>query len=100
MKTGSSKNESPPQPRLCGPVCGLCSRSKETTPRSIPAPVGPFLWDVGEGRIFFEPVWVSQASETEIPFTNQPNLTSSITCFIGRFPRKTEVTHRVENEAG
>ena len=38
-------------------------------------------WAAFAGRLerqdFFEPVWVSQASETKIPFINQPNLTSS-----------------------
>ena len=77
MKTGSSKNESPPQPRLCGPVCGLCSRSKETTPRSHTSPCLAVFEGSLERQDFFEPVWVSQASETKIPFTNQPNLTSS-----------------------
>ena len=100
MKISSSENESPPLSRLCGPVYGFCREGKETTPRFHTSPCLAVFAGCWERQDFFEPVWVSQASETEIPFTNQPNLTSSITCFIGRFPRKTEVTHGVENEAG
>lgn len=61
---------------------GLCEAfatgSKETTPDPHTSP----HWAAFAGRLerqdFFEPVWVSQASETKIPFTNQPNLTSSM----------------------
>ena len=80
MKISSSENESPPLSRLCGPVYGFCSEGKETTPDLEPTPV----WAAFVGRLerqdFFEPVWVSQASEPKIPFINQPNLTSSTAC--------------------
>ena len=88
MKTGSSKNELPPLSRLYGLVCGFYNWSKETTPRSQTS----FRWAVFEGRLrrrdFFEPVWVSQASETEVPCTNPLHLTSSMTRFKGWFSLK------------
>ena len=43
MKTGNSKNESPPLSHLYGLVCGFYNWSKETAPALLPAPVWPFL---------------------------------------------------------
>ena len=60
---------------------GLCEAFAAGVRKQPLAPMQAPAWAVFEGclerRDFFEPVWVSQASETKIPFTNQPNLTSS-----------------------
>ena len=60
---------------------GLCEAFAAGVRKHSPDPHTSPHWAAFVGRLerqdFFEPVWVSQASETEIPFTNQPNLTSS-----------------------
>ena len=78
-KINCRKSQITPLSQLCGPVCGFCREGRKTPPRSHISPVEPFLRGVWKGGIFFKPVWVNQASKTENPFTNQPNLTSSMT---------------------
>ncbi len=60
---------------------GLCEAFAAGVRKHSPDPHTSPHWAAFAGRLerqdFFEPVWVSQASETKIPFTNQPNLTSS-----------------------
>ena len=60
---------------------GLCETFATGVRKQTPDPHTSPHWAAFAGRLerqdFFEPVWVSQASETKIPFTNQPNLTSS-----------------------
>ena len=84
-RSTAGKNRSPPLSHLRGPVCGFCRESKETAPRSHSSP----RWTVFEGCLrrqdSFGSVWVSQASETEIPFTNPLHLTSSMACPKGWF---------------
>ena len=66
-----------PLSRLCEPVCGFFQKGKETAPALLPAPVGPFC-GAFEKAEFLRSVWVSQASETEISYTNSQHLTSSM----------------------
>ena len=77
-KINCRKRQIAPLSQLCGPVCGFCREGKKTPPRSHTSP----CWAIFAGRLerqdFFEPVWVSQASETEISYTNSQHLTSSM----------------------
>ena len=99
-RSTAGKTRSPPLSHLCGPVCGFCREGKVTALRSHTNPcLGRFAERLG-GQNFSEPVWVSQARETKILYTNQPNLKSSTACPKELFYLKTRVTHGVENEAG
>ena len=85
----------------CVALCAVfAGRVRKQPFAPMPTPVWAVFAERLGGQNFFEPVWVSQARETKILYTNQPNLTSSTACPKELFYLKTRVTHGVENEAG